>query len=1115
MRRNAAMHRCEEHIDGLLFSLKMLGLVLLALLASPDFAKAEVQTAPADAADLPRTLNIGVLSTEGATRTLEAWTPTVDLLNRAATDQNQPYRFSLQPHTLNSLSEAIANQQVDLSLTDPGAFVAAEVESGARALLSTAQMWQGRTYDMTGALVFARSDGPLRGLEQLQGRRVMAVAPNDFGGWWLAEQEFRKHRIEPREALSGLVFSGGNQREVVYAVRSGLVDAGVVRAGVLEALDAQGVIDLDDFAPISPRKHADFPFLVSTALYPEWVLSALPDVPEPALALVINTLLTVTPDSQQSQAAGGAVWQAPQNYQSVHDLLISLRVRPYEKYLLQASSRIFRTYRLPILSGMALILFSLLFLAYQLHRNIQLAEQRRNVLQSEVRSKKFYRSAIEEHTVFCMLTLDGQISHVNDRFCKTSDRSRQDLVDVPLAALVPERDQGVLNDEIMTSMAVGAPWSGPLEIRKPDGSVAWVQCTCIPVTGTGEQLSEIALVATDMTKTRKGISEDRFNDTLELIEDQVVVIRPGTLEMLYVNKAAEQRLVKDRIGGDWKGKRIENFVTEDDLRMLRMRCDAVIEGPQRRITWEVAGKSGTPYEISLEYVQPDHDEPRLIAIYRDITARKVAEKVKNEFISTVSHELRTPLTSMKGALGLALSGTIGEMPEPMNKMISMASANCDRLVMLINDILDLEKIEAGKMDFRMEPLDVADLIDKAIEANSFYAEKYGVALKLHSDEVEGGYWTLGDRNRLMQVMDNLMSNASKFSPKGGEIIVSLRRHHDGVRISVRDFGSGIPQAAQATIFDKFTQADSSDTRSKGGTGLGLSIAKLIVEEHNGAIFFKSVEKLGTEFFVDLPRLDGEELVPIERFAEGEGATAIEFSIPGNGLPAEAPEAEVQAAERILCAMLRKNGAQVDIETDHANAHQIGNGKDVAGQSSALNWLTEDSRSLLAGLLEREIMNNRNVCVLDVATAEDAADILTGDGVGGAGLLGQWLAEVPGLKATSGAAVQAPPQVMAVADGAGADILRGGVSLATAEDAAQGVALAGKESFDLAVHVDRVGEAGIMTMLPIDGGRLPAETPVIVVVLRNATATPGRGVVSKFARPAGAGRGKARRRAVES
>jgi PAS domain S-box-containing protein len=1081
------------------FAHRILTLLIAAILVTVYLGAMPARAQSEDAAT-PIVLRIGILATEGATRALESWTATADLLNRTAQAQEQPYRFTITPQTLGSLFSAVEEGRVDLMLTDPASFATLDVENGARAILSAARMWNERSYDMTGALVFTRADQPFRKLDQLGGRRIMAVAPNDFGGWWLAEQELRKYRLEPGVFLDEVVFSGGNQREVIYAVQSGLVDAGVVRAGVLEGLAREGVINLNDFAPISRRSLPDYPFWVSTPLYPEWVLSAAPDVAEEALALVINTLLTVMPDSKASTAAGGAVWQAPQNYQQVNDLLISLRVRPYENYLAQAANRIFKVYRWPILGAIAAIALSLAFLAYQARRNMLLAEARRDVLKSEVRSKKFYRSAIEEHTVFCMLTLDGKISHVNNRFIQASDRLRKDLLGKPLSAFLVERDKEILAKEIMSSMQVDAPWNGPLQIRKEDGATTWIQCSFIPVTGAEGKLAELAVVATDMTATHGNISEEQFNDTLELIQDQVIVLRPGTLEILYCNRAAEMLFIGRRTKGAWKGKTVSDFITDSDQEILMGHCKTVIHGPQRRVAWEVSATNGSQYEITLEYVQTDAGDPRLVAFYHDITARNAADKAKKEFISTVSHELRTPLTSMKGALGLALSGSIGEMPEKVDKMVSMASSNCDRLITLINDILDLEKIEAGKMDFKMEELDLEALVDSAIEANRFYAEKYGVTLVRQTEEIEGGYITLGDQNRLMQVMDNLLSNAAKFSPKGQEVRISLSLYRGWIRVSVRDFGQGIPKAAQATIFDKFTQADSSDTRSKGGTGLGLSIARLIVNEHKGRIFFGSEENVGTEFFADLPRVVGNVITPVTG-GQLDGDTWADGD--------EAGEAVAQGADflRLLLARLQRNGADVVLEDGRVTTGQLVSGKGVLSQATSLQWIRDENRALIGGLISRNILDNGPISVLESTLPE------TGEGSShSVQAVLDWLAELPEAIGKAGEENTAL-RVLGVASkqDRGAGFLSAGLPLAG--DVTQALAIAEAEAFDLILQIDRAREGEIMTILPVAGGKLEDRLPVALVVERNAAAESGLGVVSKFSRRStGSGRGKSRRRA---
>lgn len=853
---------------------------------------------------------------------------------------------------------------------------------------------------------------------------------------------------------------------------------------------------------VQARRFEDFPFWVSTPLYPEWVLSALPDVSEPALAHVIDTLLRTEPGSPEAEALKGAVWQAPQNYQGVHDLLISLRARPYENYLLQAANRIFRAYRLSILTVLTLTLLSFAFLVYQMRRSARLAEQRKDVLQSEVRSKQFYRNAIEEHTVFCMMTRDGIISHVNDQFLDVTQHSRQKLIEKPLATLLSEKGQNKVAEEVMSSMEAGAPWSGPMKLKRADGTVAWVQCSFIPVTSMSNNLSEVAIVATDVTKTRQGVSEERFHDTLELITDQVVVIRPHTLELMHCNKAA-QDLFAHRLDGDgWKGRKATDFLKESDREVLLMRAEAIMHGPQRRVTWEAEAQNGTTFEISLEYAEPEQDEPRLIAMYRDITERKVAEKAKNEFVATVSHELRTPLTSMKGALGLALSGAVGEMPEKMEKLVSMAGSNCDRLVLLINDILDLEKNEAGKMGFKMEAFDLCELIDASLEANQFYADKYGVTLRGDVEEAdEAVFRTYGDQSRLRQVMDNLLSNAAKFSPQGSEIIVGLKQENGRLRVTVRDFGSGIPQAAQASIFDKFTQADSSDTRSKGGTGLGLSIAKMIVESHKGRIFFVSEEEVGTKFFVDLPQMEGENLLPIPREAD-DARPGVEVL---HGLESDEALPAGERAVALLLDMVRRSGLKSDIEQGRVNIQQVVSGRGVLGQSKVMNWLSDQSRAMLSGLFKRKMLESRQVMILELdATGNDLPPYIAS----AFDLAQDWLSAVlkdAGHGEVSGLMVTTNEVEAEKADAAHFTVL---------PDGAQAIALAEQESFDVITTGELINGAQVVTVFQTNHDRLPEDLPLVIIVSRQEVAKAARGgVVSKFSGMDEGGRGRARRRSA--
>lgn len=239
----------------------------------------------------------------------------------------------------------------------------------------------------------------------------------------------------------------------------------------------------------------------------------------------------------------------------------------------------------------------------------------------------------------------------------------------------------------------------------------------------------------------------------------------------------------------------------------------------------------------------------VVAIVRDISERRRIEQLKDEFVSTVSHELRTPLTSIAGSLGLLAGGAAGPLPDKAARLIQIAQSNSQRLVRLINDILDIEKIESGKLRLEMTPLDLREVAERAIDGVRGYADELGVGLHL----VEGDAAPVrGDLDRLIQVVTNLLSNASKFSPHGGQVQVTVDPERRIARLSVADRGPGIPEAFRSRIFSKFAQADGSDTRAKGGTGLGLAIAREIAERHGGRLWFESAVGEGATFYLDLP-----------------------------------------------------------------------------------------------------------------------------------------------------------------------------------------------------------------------------------------------------------------------
>ncbi|MFZ6750387.1 ATP-binding protein [Undibacterium sp. Ren11W] len=275
--------------------------------------------------------------------------------------------------------------------------------------------------------------------------------------------------------------------------------------------------------------------------------------------------------------------------------------------------------------------------------------------------------------------------------------------------------------------------------------------------------------------------------------------------------------------------------------------------PDAKINHEHVAKRGSgvnfPCELSTANFQLSGQQHQVI-ILRDISERKKMERAKTEFISTVSHELRTPLTAMRGALGLLRGGVVGALPKIGADMLEMAYKNTEVLTRLINDLLDIQKMEAGQMEFKLSAVKLGGLIEDACQSNQAYATQFGVNIVIDGDIPELAVCV--DEGRFQQIMANLLSNACKFSPADSCVTVSAHQIGELICISIRDQGQGIPLDFQDKMFQRFAQADSSDTRKVSGTGLGLSITRDLVTLMHGKISYESKAGEGTCFFISFP-----------------------------------------------------------------------------------------------------------------------------------------------------------------------------------------------------------------------------------------------------------------------
>jgi signal transduction histidine kinase len=275
-----------------------------------------------------------------------------------------------------------------------------------------------------------------------------------------------------------------------------------------------------------------------------------------------------------------------------------------------------------------------------------------------------------------------------------------------------------------------------------------------------------------------------------------------------------------------------------------------------------------------DYLTKGQFESReLLRTLRYAGERKRLEGLKSKFVSTVSHELRTPLTSIAASLKLLASGTPG-IPGPTARLIDIAHANCLRLVRLVNDILDTEKLESGRVAFHLSRVDARSLVESVVAADQGVAESYGVRVEIVG-VVNGVAYVRADADRLTQAFSNVLANAVKFST---QVVISVGQVDDWVRISVRDNGPGIPDNFRSRLFQRFAQADGSTTRRKGGTGLGLYIVKQIVDRLGGKVSLGDRDGVGTVFQIELPQWQGKADLLHMRQTEAAGLAEPEGSL---------------------------------------------------------------------------------------------------------------------------------------------------------------------------------------------------------------------------------------------
>jgi len=382
-----------------------------------------------------------------------------------------------------------------------------------------------------------------------------------------------------------------------------------------------------------------------------------------------------------------------------------------------------------------------------------------------------------------------------------------------------------------------------------DGRGVRVAITTSPIPSGG-----VVAVLRDVTREFEYQEELGKLSIVASSTSNLVVITDARGFIDWVNPAFEQRTgyTLAEVHGRTPGSFLQGPDT-DVAAVARIR-QAIAECVPIREELVNYTKSGEKYWISLN-LTPVLDAngrlERFISVQDDTTERKRVDRMKTQFVSTVSHELRTPLTAIGGAVGLLIGGVAGPLPEQAVQLLDIALKNGERLTLLINDLLDMERLVEDGIPMDVSVQELMPIVELAISDNQPFAAKHGVEIEL-VQRYDSAMVDV-DSLRLVQVLSNLLSNSCKFAPVGSRVEVIVSDTGDVVRVAVSDRGPGIPESFRDVIFEKFSQADSSDSRSSGGTGLGLAIAKELVERQGGTIGYDSTAG-GTTFFVDFPRV---------------------------------------------------------------------------------------------------------------------------------------------------------------------------------------------------------------------------------------------------------------------